>query len=129
VNVNLTFVVGSAASKQISVADGGFERRRSPKLEGFGRLNVVVAVEKNGGLAGSFERFGVDERVEICGNDLNRIKSGGTQLVGYPRGGALDVRLVLALGADAGNAHELQQLGEVLVTATFDKFSKVHTGS
>jgi hypothetical protein len=43
-----------------------------------------------------------------------------------PTSTALDVRLVLALGADAGDAQKFVELREMLVAATFDKFSKVH---
>jgi hypothetical protein len=45
--------------------------------------------------------------METGRNNFNRIKPGGAKLVGDPAGGALDVRFVLALGADAGYAQEL----------------------
>jgi len=64
--------------------------------------------------------------MKIGWNDFNRFKARDTEMIGDPACGAFDVGLVLAFGADAGDAQELAKLGEMLVTATFDKFSKVH---
>ncbi len=47
-------------------------------------------------------------------------------MVRHPASGALDIRFVLALGADTGNAEKFAKLRQMLFTATFDKFSKVH---
>src|SRR5882672_3328114 len=126
--MNLALVVGGAATEEIAIADGGFEGRSGPEIERLGGLHVVVAVEKDRGFAGSFERFRVDEGVKICRDDFNRFKSRSAEIVRDPAGAALDVRLVFALGADAGNAQEFAKLRQVLVAATFDKFSKVHKG-
>ena len=52
--MNLPFVVGGAASKDVSVANGGFESGRCPEVEGFGGLNVVVTVKEDRWLAGGF---------------------------------------------------------------------------
>jgi hypothetical protein len=49
-------------------------------------------------------------------------------MVGHPTGGSLDVRFVLALGADAGDAQEFVELRQMGVATTFYKFSKVHKG-
>src|SRR6266849_7548649 len=127
-DMDLPFVVGGAAAEEIAVTHGGLESRRGPKIERLGRLHVVVAIEKNRGFAGSFERFRVDERVKIGRDNFNRFKARGTEIVRDPAGAALDIRLVFALGADAGNAQEFAKLRQVLVAATFDKFSKVHKG-
>ena len=109
-DVDLTFVIGGAAAEEIAVANGGFEGRRSPELERFGGLNVVMAVKENGRFAGSFERFGIDERMEIGGNDFDFLETGGAKMVGHPAGGAFDVRLVLAFRADAGDTQKFTQL-------------------
>src|SRR5208282_4974645 len=45
VDVNLSFVVRGAAAIEISVADGGVERRSGPKIQRLRGLNVVVSVE------------------------------------------------------------------------------------
>jgi hypothetical protein len=65
--------------------------------------------------------------MKIGGHDFHGGKSGGTQPVGDPASGALDVRLVLALGADAGDAQKLAKLGEMLIALALDKFSKVRS--
>src|ERR1700730_16128178 len=100
-NVDLAFVISGAAAEEIAVADGGFEGGRSPEIERFRGLHVVVAVKEDCRFAGSFERLGVDERVKIGGNDFNFLKSGGAEMIGDPASGALDVRFVFAFGADA----------------------------
>jgi len=52
--------------------------------------------------------------VQVGGNDFDFFESGGAQLVSDPACGAFDVGLVLALGADAGNAQKFVEFGEVL---------------
>ena len=51
------------------------------------------------------------------GNDFNRFKSSGTEIVSDPAGSALDVGLVFGLGADAGDAKKLVQFCKVLLAA------------
>ena len=116
-DVDLSFVVGGTARVNVAVANGGFERGSGPKVQGFGRLNVVMSIEQDGWFAGRVERFGIDERVQRRGNDFNRFKSSGTEIVGDPAGSALDVGLVFGLGADAGDAKKLVQFCKMLLTA------------
>ena len=71
--------------------------------ERLGRLHVIVSVKKNGWLAGSFQRFRVNERVEGSGNDLYMLETSSAKIAGNPVRAALDIRFVLALGADAGD--------------------------
>ena len=106
VDMDLAFVVGGAAAEEIAAANGGLEGRRGPQIERLGGLNVVMAVEKDGGLAGRVQRFRVDQRMQLGRNDFDVGESGAAEPFGNPLGGALDVRLVLALRADAGNAQE-----------------------
>src|SRR6202043_3522893 len=109
-----------------AVAHRGLEGRRGPEFERFGGLNVVMPVEKNGGLAGSVERFGVHQRVHVGGNDFDGLETGGAQLVSDPARGAFNVRLVFALGADAGDAQEFAKLGKMRVAMIFNKVGKIH---
>jgi len=85
-----------------------------------------MSVKENGGLAEGLQGFRVDERVESCGDNFNLFETGGTEIAGYPTRAALDIGLVLALGADAGNAQKLKQFREMLVAATINKVSKIH---
>jgi hypothetical protein len=64
--------------------------------------------------------------MKVRGDDLNRFKPGGSELGGDPAGGALNVGLVLALGADAGDAQKFAQFRKVLIAATFYIFCKVY---
>ena len=103
-DVDLSFVVGGATAEKVAVANGGLEGRRGPEIKRLGRLHVVMAIKKNGGLAGSFQRFRIDERVEGSGNDLDVLEAGSAKTAGDPVGAALDIRFVFALCADAGDA-------------------------
>src|SRR6266567_4034659 len=125
-DVDLAFIIGSTASKEVTVADGRFEGRRGPKIERLGGLHVIVAIKEDGGLARSFQGFGIDERVQICRNDFNGLKSCGPEVVCDPARTAFDIRLVLALGADTGNAQKFTELRQMLVALTIDKLSKIH---
>jgi len=99
-NVHLALVVSGAAAVEVAVANGRFERRSGPKIERLGRLNVIVSVEKDGGLAGSIEGFGVDERMEMGGNNFDGGEPGRAEVIRDPLGGAFDIGLVFAFGAD-----------------------------
>jgi hypothetical protein len=126
VDVDLALVIGGPAAKEIAVACGGLKSGRRPEVERFRRLDVIVAVEKDRGLAGGLEGFRIDQRMKFGGNDLNRFKPGGCEFVGDPASGALNVGLVLALGAHAGNAQKFAQFREMPIAATLYKFCKVY---
>jgi hypothetical protein len=126
VDVNLAFVVGSAASVDVAVADGWFESGSGPEMKRLGGLDVIMTVEKNGGFAGGLEGFGINERVESGGDDFNGSETRGTEMVGDPACGAFDIRLMFGFGADAGDAEKLVQLGKVLVTTGIDEFGQSH---
>jgi hypothetical protein len=49
-------------------------------------------------------------------------------MIGHPARATLHIRLMLALGADTGNAEKFAKLRQMLFAATFYKFSKVHVG-
>ena len=76
VDVHLTLVIGGAAAIEIPVANRGVKGGRSPEVEGFRRLDVIMAIEKYGWLAGRFEGLRIHQGVEFGGNDLNRFKPG-----------------------------------------------------
>jgi len=60
--MDLAFVVSGTASKEIALcARVGSNGGEVPKIEWFGRLHVVMPV-KRCLVAGSFQRFRVDER-------------------------------------------------------------------
>ena len=124
--MNLALIVGSTAAEEIAVANSGLEGRRSPEIERLGGLHVIMAVEENGGLAGGFQRFRVDEWVQGGGDDFNVFETGGTEIAGDPVRASFYIRLMLALGTDAGNAQKLKQFSEMLVAATINKVSKIH---
>ena len=69
---HLPFIVAGAARENVVAADLGVERRRLPFVERIGRLHVVVAIEKERGLAGRAQPFRVDERVAFAFDQLPR---------------------------------------------------------
>ena len=62
---DLALVVDGAAGVEVAVALGRLEGRRKPFVERIGRLHVVVAVEKHGGLTGGVQPVGVDQRMAL----------------------------------------------------------------
>jgi len=64
--------------------------------------------------------------VETRRDDLNVLESSGTKIAGYPVRTALDIRFVLALGADAGDTQKFAQLRQMLVAVTINKVRKIH---
>src|SRR5271167_4110013 len=67
--------------------------------------------------------------MKICRNDFNFLETSGAKIIRYPSGGAFDVRLVFALGADAGDSQKFAKLRQMLVAITFYKFGKVRHGA
>lgn len=128
-NVDLAFVVRGAATEEIAVANCRFKGGRSPKIERFRGLHIVVAVKEDGGFAGSFEGFGINEGMKICGNDFDFLETGGAKIVRHPASRTFDVRFVFALGADTRDPQKFAQLRQMLVAITFYKFSKVRHGA
>src|SRR5882762_4431524 len=85
-------------------------------------------VEKYRWLPGSFERLGVNQRMQRRRNDFDRLESSRAQIVRHPSGGAFNVWLVFALRAPPRYAQKLFQLREMLLLAAVNEFSKVHIG-
>lgn len=126
VDMNLALVVGRAAPVDVAVADGGLKGGRSPKVQRLGGLDIIVAIKKDGRFAGSFEGFGINERVKIGGDNFDVFEASGTETIGNPVGAAFDVGFMFAFGTDRRNTEEIVKLVQMLLAATFDKFSKVH---
>src|SRR5271157_3931278 len=100
-NVDLTFVIRSAASKKISVANGGFKSGAGPKIKRLRRLHIVMTVKKYRRLSGSAKRFAVNERMHFRRNNLNVFESSRTQLPSHPLRGTFHIGLVFTFGANA----------------------------
>ena len=83
VHVHLALVVGRAAGVDVAVAQGGLKRRRVPYFQRIGRLNVVMPVAQHGGLAGSVQPVGVNQRMPGGGNDLDVFHARCAQAVGH----------------------------------------------
>ncbi len=103
----LAFVVDRAAGIDVVIPLGRLKGRSVPLVEGFGRLDVIMRIHEDGGLAGSVQPVGVEERMAGGLDDLDIIHADAAQFVGDKIGGLLDVGFVLVEGADAGNAEEI----------------------
>jgi len=112
VGVHLALVVDGAAGVDVTVADFRFEGRGDPEFERVGRLDVVVPVAENGGLAGGVEPVGIDERMALGGYDFDVFEAGSLQRVGRELGRAGHVTGVFRQRGDAGNANELEEFFE-----------------
>ena len=122
VGPDLAFVVDGPAGVDGVVADGGLERRREPLIEGFGWLDVVVAVEKHGGPPGGVAIFGHHHGGTFAragGHDLN-VEAGEGELVGKPLGAAPHIRLMFGLGTNAGDGEKFLERGNSLVLSGID---------
>jgi len=127
--VDLSFIIGGPAAEKIAIANSRLESGRSPKFERLRGLHIVVAIEEDSGLAGCFERLGVDERMKICGNDFDFLETSGAKIIRDPASRTFDVRFVFAFGTDTGDSQKFAQLRQMLVAITFYKFSKVRHGA
>ncbi len=121
VHVHLAFVVGGSAGVDVAVAHGGLEGRALPELQRVGRLDVVMAVTKNGWLALGVQPIAIDQRIAIGRNDLDMLDAGVFQAIGDEVGGSLDVGLVLGQSADAGDAEKILKLFEEAGLVLLDK--------
>ena len=123
-DVDLAFVVTGAARENVVAADLRLEGRRLPLVERVGRLHVVVAVEKDGGLARRIQPFRIDQRIAFAFDQLGGGHPRRAQLVQSEFGGAPDIGLVFRERADARNAQEgfqpLQKIGLVLLVVVHD---------
>ena len=104
---DLAFVVAGAAGVEGAVADGGFEGGRHPLVEGFGGLDVVVAVDEDGGAVGEVGVARDDGGVAAGGEDFGLEAEGG-EVGGEPVGAALAVLGVF--GDEEGLLPEGRQL-------------------
>jgi hypothetical protein len=64
--------------------------------------------------------------VETRRDDLNVLESSGTEIASNPVRAALDIRFVLALGADARDTQKFAQFRQMLVAVTINKVRKIH---
>ena len=110
VDVNLALVVGRATAKKIRTAYGRFECRSCPQIQRLGGLDIVMSIKKNSGLAGSMKRFAVYEGMHFGRRNFNVFQTRGAQLLRDPMSGPLNVRLVFAFRADAGDPEKFLQL-------------------
>ena len=102
----LALVVDRAARVNVVVALRRFKRRRVPFVDRIGRLNVVMGIHQDGGLARRMQPVGIKQRMTLGGYDLDVFHSDAAQLVGHKFCCLLHVAFMFFEGANAGNAEE-----------------------
>ena len=107
----LAFVVGGATTVDAAVADGGFEGGGEPLVEGFGGLDVVVAVEEDGAAAGEVFVFGDEDGVAGGLMEVGGEAEGGEAVL-EPEGAGAGVIAMSGAGGDAGEAEEGEEVFE-----------------
>ena len=103
---DLPFVVDGAAGEDFVFADGGLKCGGGPEVDGVGGLDVVVAVEQDGGCVGDVGRAGEDDGVGV-GLDQVGGEAGFGEAVGGPPGGGGAIAGVGGVGADRGDGEPL----------------------
>ena len=102
VDVDLALVIGGTAPVDASVLDDRFERWLLPEVERVHRLDVVVAVDDDGGRPLGVEPVAIDDGVAAGLADLDMLDAHPAQPVGDERRGRPDVVAVLTQRGDAG---------------------------
>jgi len=105
----LALVVDCAAGVDVLVALGRLERRRDPLVQRLRRLDVIMRVAQDRGLAGRVQPVGVDQRMALGRNDLHVLHADAAQTIGDKIRRAADVVFVLGRGAHAGDAKQVLQ--------------------
>ena len=108
----LALVVDGAARVDIVVALGRLPRRSVPLVQRLGRLHIEVRIAERGGLAGSMQPVGVNQRMTAGGDDLDILEADALQVGSNHLGGLADIAFVFFGGADAGNAQQVFQFVE-----------------
>ena len=99
-----------ATGEDLAVSHLGLEGWRAPFLEGLGGLHIIVAVDQDGRrIPSSTTPFPDYYRVFGRFKQLY-VEPRPRQVFGQPGRGSASVTVVLALGADGGNAEEVEQL-------------------
>ena len=109
VSEHLALVVRGPASIKVAVADCRLERRREPGLQRFGRLDVIMAVDEQGGFTRGPEPFRINNRMALGGDQLGFQPHRG-QIITDEGCRPLGIGIVVRLGADAGNPDQSFEL-------------------
>ena len=126
VHVHLTLVVAGAPRKDgafgvpLGFFDDGVEGPRFPQLDGVGGLDVVVAVDQDGGQCRVDDFFAVYDGVALGGAAFSLVGYGLEGGLRHELGGCLDVLLVGRIGTDRGNAQEVQQFFQKAIAVLGD---------
>jgi hypothetical protein len=105
----LPLVVGRSAGIDLSILDDRVERSAIPEFEGVGRLNVVMAIDEDGGSFGVNDLFAVHHGMAVGGVDFRFVDAGLEEVLADGSGAGLHVGFVFAAGADGGDAEEVEE--------------------
>ena len=126
---HLPLVVGGAPAEQQAVALGGLERRAVPFLKRLDRLDVVMAVDQDGGGGRVRGRpFGEDrgQPAGRCFPHLGDAEAGGAEMSCQPFGAAAHVAVPVRVGGDRGYRQPLLQVVDELARVRLDIATDIH---
>ena len=109
---DLAFVICSATGGDDATGEAGLEGRGGPEVEGICGLDVVVAVDEDGGAAGVRLGAGEDDGMAGGAADL-REEADADKFFVEPLAAGGDVVATGGIGGDAGEAKEVEELVEM----------------
>ena len=128
-HVELPFVVGSASSIEIAVADRRLEGRCFPEFEWVRRLNVVVPVQQHRRLSRRVKPIGIHQRMIGGRNHLDVFEFRSPHGVGNEGSRTLHIAFVLGQCADARDTKKsLQFLKQTVLTSTDERIDGLGHG-
>ena len=105
-DIHLPLVVDGAAGVQVAVALRRLKRWRPPFIKGIGWLHIVMPVTEARGLARGVQPVAIDQRMAVCLDDLNVLKTDTLQLFCQPCGRAEYIGFVFGQRGDGRDAKE-----------------------
>jgi hypothetical protein len=114
-HIELSLVIGGTAGKDLSVLNGRVEGTAMPELEGVGRLDIIMPVDKHRGFAGIGYFFAVDDGMAIGRVDFRLVDAGIEQPLFYRIGAFQHIGFVFAAGADGRDTEEFEEFAEETV--------------
>jgi hypothetical protein len=106
---HLPLVVTRPPSIKILATHNGLKGWRMPLAQRVGWLNIEMPIDKNGRLRGRVEPFGIDQRMTLGRYDPNVFQPDSAQMISEPRGAVPNIRCMVWLDANTGEADEVRE--------------------
>ena len=104
----------------------GLEGLGVPQLHGIDGHHIIVAIYEHGFGVGIDDLLAIDDGVALGGHHLALVGAGGEDELAPPLGALHHILLVLALGADGGDAQKGEQFFQKTFLIFFNKLFGFH---